>query len=707
MEIHRRSILKAAGAVSVTSLAPQALSEPPSKTVAWKQRILDFLSTHARPDGGYAWQNQLDSHLTPTFAAVGCYRILGCDLPNPATTADFVRTHHPRELKKLEQEHHHFEYQQIQSLLWLGADVSAFRPTVQSWSKPYVYLKQYEKNSYPIMRSELAVFTCRDMLGLPIGDLNSAFIEYLDSRRRTNGSFNNTPAADESDGHLLNTLWGLQSLEILGRLEENKGATIEWLRQCQLENGGFTWSPTAEIAKVDDVAYTWAATWALKMLGASVRDQPKCIAYLQSLLQSDGGFSDRPDWQSNPLATYYALDALRNLDALDSLEHIPETPLVALRSINPEMKVFSILIEAHGQGSPADAVELARALKIHWWGCKNAKPEWMARAREIADADHVDVQFFVANEEYGTWVDMPGMGTYSHTSDVIGPSQSDIGDSLADKGVVSWNDFHRLRLPPLQRAGGQLVWQFGENEELVRLLLDDSLARGGYAAISTFHFGNPDFTNSEPFLHRWHGKLPWVALHDAHGPEPWWFSDQIAGFRTLFLAKEPTWNAWLEALQSNLVVAVRHDAVSGLQTWMHGQTHVLKYVGENELDWRWWDNPTINRPMVSMVVVDPNAPFENANEFEDTTLRVRCAWENTTQGEPKAPIVDFESLTVDGELVNASLVTKLSKRGNGLSDCYYFYTLKSLAPGEHHATAVVRSIKSSERIEKTIRFVLR
>ena len=49
------------------------------------------------------------------------------------------------------------------------------------------------------------------------------------------------------------------------------------------------------------------------------------------------------------------------------------------------------------------------------------------------------------------------------------------------------------------------------------MYLDDSLARGGYAAISTFHFGNPDFTNSEPFLMHYRGRIPFVALQDAHG----------------------------------------------------------------------------------------------------------------------------------------------------------------------------------------------
>ena len=173
------------------------------------------------------------------------------------------------------------------------------------------------------------------------------------------------------------------------------------------------------------------------------------------------------------------------------------------------------------------------------------------------------MRFFTANEEYGTWVRVPGLGTYSHTSDIIAPAGADFGPSLAKQGVVSWPDYRARRLAPLQAAGGRLVWQFGENEELVRIYLDDSLERGGYAAISTFHFGNPDFTNTEPFLGGYRGQIPFVALQDAHGAEPWWFADMTEGFRTLFLAREPTWEGWLEALRNNWVVAVRRDAASG------------------------------------------------------------------------------------------------------------------------------------------------
>ena len=278
-----------------------------------------------------------------------------------------------------------------------------------------------------------------------------------------------------------------------------------------------------------------------------------------------------------------------------------------------DLKVFTIQIEAHGRGSCIEAVELARALHIDLWGAKNAPAGWIARAQAIADERKVPVTFFVANEEYGTFVDVPGLGTYSHTSDIIAPAGVDFGASLAGKDVVSWEEFRQRRLAPLNKADGRLIWQFGENEELTRLYLDDSLQRGGYAAISTFHFGNPDFTNSEPFLKHYWQQIPFVGLQDAHGEESWWWLDQLEGFRTLFLATEPTWKGWLTALKNNWVVAVRHDRVSSGQTWMHGgPPEVLEFVRRREPQWRWWDNPSIQSPVVSLVAVRPDDKWEAA-----------------------------------------------------------------------------------------------
>ena len=697
----RRALLKASASAALLSI-PRALAaeDQPARI----KSIAQYLATLARPDGGYAWPDQPHSHLTPTYAAIGCHHLIGLDPPVKSALANYVRTHHPFHIKKLERELRCFEFQQIQGLLWLGEDASSFRDQVTRWTQPTAYPRQYEQHGYPVFEYELTAFVCRELLGLPLTDLSPRFIEYLIARRRDNGSFNNTPAADGGDGHVVNTWWGLQALRAISRADELKQPTIAWLRACQLPDGGFAYQPKPDIGGVEDVAYTRAAIRSLALLGATPAAREACIAWLHSLRNLDGGFADRPGWASNPVATYYALDALHTLNALDTLAIPRQVAARPTPSLPDNLKVFSIQIEAHGQGSPAEAVGLAHSVRVHFWGAKNAKPDWIQRAQAIADARKVPVRFFTANEEYGTWLAVPGMGTYSHTSDVIAPAGADFGPSLANQGAVSWKQFRDRRLDPLQNAGARLLWQFGENEQLTRTLLDDSLARGGFAAISTFHFGNPDFTNSEPFLQHYRGQIPFIALQDAHGPEPWWFADMTTGFRTLFLAPEASWENWLTALKNNWVAAVRHDAISGFKTWIHaGSSPVVEFVKRDETQWKWWDNPEIRRPLISLLALTPNDAGEAGRPEAGVSLRVRLAWENTTQGLPKRPLCELTSLTLDGARVEPKLVER--KQPNGArADHYHLFQIANPPPGKHTATATVRLLADDSAHSRTIDF---
>lgn len=504
----------------------------------------------------------------------------------------------------------------------------------------------------------------------------------------------------------MNTWWGLQALEILGRVEERKQEAVAWIQACQTTSGGFTYQPDDKIGAVEDVAYTRAALRALKLLGAMPTNRESCTEYLASLANSDGGFGNRPGWPSNPMATYEALDAIGTLGARKSATS-PRPVRRLAPSLPADLQVFTIQIEAHGEGSPSEAVALAESLRIHLWGAKNASPAWLARTQGIADQRRVPVTFFVANEEYGTWVDVPGQGTYSHTSDIVAPASANIGPSLANQGVVSWPQFRERRLDPLQKGNGRLFWQFGENEELTRIFLDDSIQRGGFAAISTFHFGNPDFANSEAFLNQYRGLIPFIALQDAHGKEPWWFADMTASFRTLFLARTPTWDGWLEALRNNWVVAVRHDAMSDFDTWMHsGSREVVDFIQQHQSAWRWWDNPAIQRPLVSLIALTPADEFEVARPETGVVLRVRCAWENTTQGMPKEPMTELVELFVDSTQVTPTLVTRKRPNGTGLVDHYHEFHLHKSRPGMHTAKAVVRRIGTNEETSQTIEFIV-
>ena len=156
------------------------------------------------------------------------------------------------------------------------------------------------------------------------------------------------------------------------------------------------------------------------------------------------------------------------------------------------------------------------------------EPNWIARAQAVADAQKVPVKFFVSNEEYGTWVDVPGsahIATRGHHRS----AGSDFGGPLAKEGVVM-ADIPRAPARAARKSRRAAGLAFGENEELVRLYLDDSVDRGGYSAISTFHFGNPDFTNTEPFLHRWRGKIPMWRCRTRTGQNLGRFADMTTGF---------------------------------------------------------------------------------------------------------------------------------------------------------------------------------
>ena len=480
---------------------------------------------------------------------------------------------------------------------------------------------------------------------------------------------------------MVNTWWGLQALAALGEKPQARADLVEWVQSCQRPGGGFLYAPRPELAPVEQAVYTWAALRCLQALGAGPRDPKACLAWLHSLRNPDGGYGDRPGRESNPCATFCVLDALPMLGSKPAAPKPRRT--ARSRPMPADLKAFTAQIEAPGTGSPAEAVELARALGIHLWGGKNAAPAWIARCQEIADRRKVPVRFFPANEEYGTYVSVPGLGTYSHLADVIAPPGVDFGASMADpKKPVPWTRFRDERLAALRRAGGGNVWQFNENEELTRVLLDEAVESGTYCAISSYHFGNENFLNSQPYLERYHDALPFVALQDAHARESWWWAEQLAGFRTVFLAREPTWEAWMEALRERRVVAVRHDEMSGFKTWYAGGTKEARRTVMER-----FRPEEIARPAASLVLLNAGDPFEAGAPESGAAARLRLWRRNSKAGSPLAPMVELVELAIDGAPVKPELKETKGARGG---DSYY---IAPVPAGVKAVSATVREIK--------------
>jgi hypothetical protein len=361
-------------------------------------------------------------------------------------------------------------------------------------------------------------------------------------------------------------------------------------------------------------------------------------------------------------------------------------------SIPSNLKIFTMQIEAPGKGSPRETVAMARALGIHLWGAKNSAPGWLEAVQKVAREEKAPVTFFVADEEYGTYVSVPGLGTYSHLVDITAPAGSDFGASMADdKHPHPWDEFLRRRIGPLRRTGGSNVWQFNENEELTRVLLDQAVESGTFSAISAFHFGNENFLVTQPFLNRYRDVLPFIGLQDAHS-QTWWWMEYLTAFRTFFLATEPTWQGWTKALQRNWIVSVRHDSRSNFKTQIAGGSNaVRKYVMDRAASWRWWgDKPEqMRRPWASLTAVGPLDKFDEIRPDEGVTLRVRCWMETKPAGVPKDPVTELQRLDLDGRQVTTTHVAERT-------DVYDQYHVPADQKGRHTAVATVRMIKTGE-----------
>src|SRR5690606_37935777 len=138
----------------------------------------------------------------------------------------------------------------------------------------------------------------------------------------------------------------------------------------------------------------------------------------------------------------------------------------------------------------------------------------------------------------------------------------------------------------------------------------EGVRTNGYLAISTIHFGQ-NFLFWLPYLYQYRYQLPFITLQDAHGPESWWWSNELINHRTLFIAKEPSYDALILALKNNWVAAVRHDSLTNFKTRILGGTSEARdFIIGNEKSWNWWDGEINEKPWGIITVIDVHSRFE-------------------------------------------------------------------------------------------------
>jgi prenyltransferase beta subunit len=584
--------------------------------------ILAFIARHRKSSGGYGWLSRTKAHITPTFAAVGCYRLLQSSVPEPEVLTDFARSHYPIPKGLSQQPLWRIDYEQAQILNWLG---KAFELDKRAMlQEPFVYNTYFEQNAYPTLQHQAMAIRLRKMIGADENLYSTAWERYFRLRRRPNGTFNNSVAADGSDGHVVNTLWGMGALQDLQQPVELPANGIDWIRNCQLATGGFTWSPSAELGRCENMIYTWAAVALLSQVNSKPSDTDGCVRWINEQFTDEGGFRSSQSANPNLTATYYALEALRML-GVSASGTTRLKPARKSHSLPSTLKIYCAQIEAPGNGSPSEAVVLAKKLNIQLWTAKNASHEWIAEAQRIASLHRVNVQFARGDEEYGTYTSIRGFGTYSHLDDLVAPGEAQLGPYPPQKDVaLPWTQFRNTRIKAIREHKGRMVWQFNENEELTRVLLDEACRTGAYGAISSFHFGLDDFLDFEPFLMEWEGRIGMIGLQDSHGGESWWWAGQLEGFRTLYLAEDPSWDSFVKAIDNKWVLSVRRDASTNHQIeWSGALPEVRQFIADRQQDWSWWDESESDQPLAMLTVLSPDMLFEVGAPKEGLSIRVR------------------------------------------------------------------------------------
>jgi hypothetical protein len=679
------------------SFTPAGLAAgKPEPLPQWAQPVVLYLESLSKPDGGYGWPDQPFGHISASWAVIGSYEIIGREPPKRERLIEFVRTHHPFKVPTQRSVAHAGElksivFQQIQSLRWLGAPTTGFDEEVSRWGEPSTYPRFYERTSNPVFQEDVAGLLSWQLLGLNARDVSLAMRNQLAKRMRPNGTFNNTVAADQSEGHLVNTMFGLLAMQYLGSAPGQQQALTTWLQDCQNDDGGFASTP-AEAGSRSDLYFSWAAVRALEICGARPRDESRCVRFILRHWQDAGGFSWYQEAEADPLATYYALDALQRLGALDSLQNHLRQPRPSLGTLPENLRVVSLQLDAPGQGSPIELIRLARSLKIDHWVTRNGADGYRDELQKVAAEQGVPVIFDKAQEDYILHVNMPGLGDYARTSLLTTPDkQTELLRVIEDS--MEWKQYLPWRRKELDAIGGLMAWNVCDNELYVRRTLDQSLESGGYDMINVQHFGGWDLLVNFPWLRNYAGRIPFVALSNAQGGQSWWWSDRLASFRTLYLAEEPSW-----------VVAVRFDPALP-EPLIYGGTRATRdFIIQHQDEWKWWGSEySVPRPAVSLVAVRSGDQYESLNPERGVILRARTWWQTDAAGFQREKRSELISLSVDGRDVQPRFVEHRNMK-NKLVDCYYRYDLLELMPGTHVATAEARVIQTGAIYSQSIEF---
>jgi len=425
--------------------------------------------------------------------------------------------------------------------------------------------------------------------------------EFLVARQSPGGGFVDAYRAetppDAAAAHLVVTGHAVLTLTSLGLDVPRREACVEFLQACQTPEGGFRWSPTHPAhSNRADAWYTWEAVVALNALGARPRDVKQCVAWINRLQNADGGFGDRPGWDSRIYSTYYAVHALAILTG-DAKKGIAAKRVSQADEEIPDGKyrIFQAHLKSAADlaGSQADMVDEIQKMGLHLVG---AKTEDVAAARARVREQGCRLEVLANPENYAHKLRWLGGDPGDHVSNWLIPPQLTAEErriwaeaDAAGSAGLPWEAFKQQVIRPSLELGTLFYPELDFSMTNAYMVYDDGLdGQPGYNAILAA-LGWPawDWIRQTPYRERWVGKLPALADGDAHGDLAKWRS-RPEKQRVLYLASSHELEHFLDACRDGRTVCVIRDPREPQGAVLYGARPAIRYVTRHQAQWQWW-----------------------------------------------------------------------------------------------------------------------
>ena len=430
--------------------------------------------------------------------------------------------------------------------------------------------------------------------------------DYIVSRQTPSGGFDdmlgNRKIPIDEKAHIIVTYNAVMTLNAMNYTFPEKEKIIDWVQSCQSPGGGFRWNPDNESnSNQPDVWYTWAAIKMLKLLGDSLQDQKTSLNWLNSLQNADGGFGDRPGWNSRLYSTYYSIDAIEMLTGNVNAGITDKKMEIKAKEIPEGYSIFQAQHKTPAGGT--EMVDAIAAMKLNFIGVKTTEKEviqsegmseTVKKARRYADEKGYPLEIVDCPENYAhrlVW--FSGMNG-DHVSNLpIPPDLTEVEKEnylqLYNEGLKRhpWNEFKEKVIEPALKLNTLFYPELDFTMMNAYMVYDEGLdGHTGYNAVPAAHFNNIDWVRHFPYKERWLGQLPMIADGDAHGDIEKW-KPNLEMFRNVFIAKSYKFKDYIDASLNGRTVCVIKMPESN-EVRYYGSDEAVNYLKNHLNEWKWW-----------------------------------------------------------------------------------------------------------------------